>query len=88
MADFFANHSSGLDSPATRAFAIVPDDNNDLAVIPRALYTGRGGSIVLALLDDVAEVTLLSVPAGIVLPLRARRVKATGTTATDMVGLA
>lgn len=88
MADFFANHSSTLDSPASRAFAIVPDDNNDLAVTPRAIYTGRGGSMVVILLDDVTEVTFAALPAGTTLPLRARRVKANGTTATDLVGLA
>lgn len=88
MADFFATHSSALDSPATRAFAVVPDDNNDLAVSTRALYTGRGGTVVVILLDDATEVSFTSLPAGSILPLRVRRIKATGTTATDLVGLA
>ena len=37
MADTFANLSKGLGSPATDWFAITPDDNNDLAVRPRAI---------------------------------------------------
>lgn len=88
MADLFATHTTGLDSPASRAFAVTPDDNNDLAVTTRAIYTGAGGTIVAILAEDSAEVTFASLPAGTVLPVRARRIKSTGTTATGVVGLA
>lgn len=81
MADMFSTHSSALDSPARAGFAITPDDN-DLAQTTRALYTGKGGTLVCILADDAAEVTFSSVPAGQILPLRIRRVKATGTTAS------
>lgn len=89
MADLFATHSAGLDSPAQKAFSITPDDSNDLATVTRAVYTGKGGTLVCILADDSTEVTFSSVPSGQVLPLRVRRVKATGTTAAmDLVGLA
>lgn len=89
MADLYANHTPGLDAPAQKAFAITPDDNNDLALSTRAIYTGKGGTLVCILVEDSAEVTFNSVPAGIVLPVRVKRVKATGTTASmDLVGLA
>ncbi len=89
MADMFATHSTALDSPAQKAFAITPDDNNDLALTTRALYTGKGGTLTCILADDGSEVLFSSVPAGQILPLRVRRVKATGTTASmDLVGLA
>ena len=88
MADLFATHASGLDSPALKAFGITPDDNNDFALTTRALYTGKGGTIVCILGDDATAITLSAVPAGCVLPLRVRRVLATGTTASmDLVGL-
>ena len=88
MADNFSTHSGGLDSPATKAFAITPDDNTDFAFTTRALYTGKGGTLVAILADDATEVTFSSLPAGLVLPCRIRRVKATGTTASmDLVGL-
>lgn len=88
MADIFSTHSSALDSPARAGFAIVPDDNNDLAQTTRALYTGKGGTLVCILADDSVEITFSSVPAGQILPLRVRRVKATGTTVSmDLVGL-
>ncbi len=89
MTDIFSTHTSGLDSPATRAFAITPDDANDLAQITRAIYTGTGGTLVCTLQDDSSDVTFSSLPAGAILPVRIKRVKATGTTASmGLVGLA
>jgi len=88
MADLFATHAAGLDAPAQKAFSITPDDSTDLALTTRAIYTGKGGTLVCILLDDSAEVTFTNLPAGVVLPVRVRRVKATGTTASmDLVGL-
>lgn len=88
MADSFATHSSGLDSPASKAFAVTPDDNTDLALATRAIYTGAGGSIALILVEDSVAVTFASLPAGMILPVRAARIKSTGTTATGIIGLA
>lgn len=89
MADLFDTHAAALDSPAQKAFAIAPDDNNDLALCTRALYTGTGGTLVCVLTDDSTAVTFNSLPAGQVMPLRVRRVLATGTTsAMGLVGLA
>jgi len=89
MADFFATHSAGLDSPAQKAFAITADDNNDLAVTTRAIYSGAGGTLVAILADDASAVTFSNLPAGQVLPIRVRRVLATGTSAgINLIGLA
>lgn len=88
MADLYATHVPGLESPAQKAFSITPDDAADLATSTRAIYTGKGGTLVCILVDDGSSVTLSSLPAGQVLPLRVRRVLATGTTAVmDLVGL-
>ena len=89
MPDLYAGHTSGLDSPAIRAFAITPNDSNDLAVSTRAIWTGAGGTIVAILEADSSSVTFTNVPAGQILPIRAKRVLATGTTASmNMIGLA
>ena len=84
MADDFSTLSSGLSSPAPDAFAITPDDATDLANLPRAIYVGGTGNIVVTMGGDV---TFSSVPAGTLLPIRPSRVKATGTTATNLLGL-
>ena len=78
---------SGWNSPAVKAFAITPDDSADLARLTRAIYVGVTGNISLILKGDDAAVTFVGVPAGTILPLRVTRVRSTGTTATDLVGL-
>lgn len=88
MADLYANQAPSLDSPAMTAAAVTPNDSNDLAVTARALYVGGAGDLSLVLVGDTAAVTFAAVPAGSVLPLRVKRVRATGTTATAIVALA
>jgi hypothetical protein len=78
------------DSPlgaASHAFAVTPHDSNALAAIPRALYVGTGGTITLRLADDSADVVLKNVQGGQVLDVQASYVRATGTTAADIVAL-
>lgn len=72
---------------ASSAFAVTPHDVNELASIPRALFVGTGGNITLRMADDSADVLLKNVAAGAVLDLQARFVRATGTTAADIVAL-
>ncbi len=86
MADDFEDHQSGLTSPAEAAQAITPSDSVALARTTRAIYVGGTGDLRVTMLSgDV--VTLGSVQAGMVYPLRASHVMATGTTATGLVGL-
>jgi len=82
MEDTFSNHASGLESPATGAFLITPDDASDLATRPRSLYIGAAGNIRVRM--NGVDVTLEN--ASGVLPIRPERVLATGTTATNIIG--
>ena len=75
----------GADSSAARFGPIVPDDALDHEET-RGLYVGASGDVV-ATNDDGGDVTFKAVPAGTVLPIRTRRVKATGTTAGAIVAL-
>lgn len=80
----------GLLSSAGHAAELVPDDALDLETIPKALYLGTGGDLVVIGEDapaDAAGVTFRNLPDGALLALRARRVLATGTTAGDILGL-
>lgn len=86
MTDRFAHTADSLSSPATHAFSITPADNANLPETTRALYVGGGGTLALRL-QSGAEVTLAGVGQGTLLPLRADRVLATGTTASAIVGL-
>lgn len=87
MADLFDKLLRGLASPAENAFAITPDDNNDLATHTRGIWVGGAGDIVLTLARDGASVTFAGAVAGTVIPVRAKRVHSTDTTATNLVGL-
>lgn len=73
--------------PSGSAFVITPDDDNDLFYVTRALYVGTGGDLVVILVDDTEEVLFANVLGGSCLPLQIKRVIASGTAASDLVGL-
>lgn len=86
MTDRFDTFSSGLDAPASHGFAIAPHDVTELAEVTRALYVGGAGAVAVVLASG-ASLTFSGIAGGTVLPLRLRQVRATGTTATQLVGL-
>lgn len=87
MLDRFANFQPSLLGPALSAFAVVPNDSLDFDEATRALYVGQGGDIsVVTLAGD--QILFKAVAGSTILPIRARRVRLTGTTASFIVGLA
>ena len=86
MPDAFADHAVGLTAPATRAEPITPDDAADLQRATRAFYVGQSGAVRLRTTGG-DEVTLINLQGGVLYPIRAARVLATGTTASGLVGL-
>lgn len=68
------------------AVAIVPSDSVNFTRTPtQGIYVGVSGNISVVL-EDGSTASLLSVPIGL-LPVRATRVNAAGTTATNLVAL-
>lgn len=84
--DKFDSFTSDLVAPAREGADIVPDDGKDLPALPRAIWIGGGGSLSMVMADG-GTVRLVGVPAGALLPLRPRRVRASGTSATYLVAL-
>ena len=84
MSDPFEGHATGLSSPARSAFEITPSDSTDLANATRALGVGTQGDLVVTMKSG-DEVTFSAVSG--LLPVVVTRVKATNTTASDIVGL-
>lgn len=72
--------------PAEYWATVTPSDGTDLSAIPRALYVGTAGDISVTGADGLAA-TFVGVPGGQILPVRARRVRATGTTASNILAL-
>jgi len=78
-----------LESPGTGSFAITPSDTAALPYLTRYIYVGGTGDVTVYLKWDAGSdgpVTFTAVPAGTMLPVRARAVLYTGTSATNLVG--
>ena len=86
MTEKYEGRADNAAAPARRGFAITASDASDLTAETRAIYVGSAGDLV-AVLSSGDEVTFTGLAGGTVLPVRVRRVKATGTTAAQLVGL-
>lgn len=71
---------------ATQAFAITPDDDNDLAQYPQGIWVGSLGDVVAVFEPGSDPITFGAVPAGTHLPISPSRIME-ATTADDLVGL-
>lgn len=76
-----------MTEPANTAFAITPSDATNLTTRTRGIYVGVSGN-VSALMEDGTTVTFTGMAAGIIHPIRVRRINLTATTATSIIGLA
>lgn len=86
--DRFPAAASTPSSPAEVCFAIVPSDSAELTLVTKGIYIGTEGSVRVLPLRSDTEVTFANVPAGSILDVRVRAVRATGTTAANLVGMA
>ncbi|HEY0113533.1 MAG TPA: hypothetical protein VGB59_10330 [Allosphingosinicella sp.] len=87
MADQYSGVVDSVTAPARRAAAVVPHDANALAAVPKALFVGTGGNITMRGAGDTADQVWKNVPDGTVLPFRPEYIRATGTSAADMLAL-
>lgn len=74
-----------VSSPAFHAAAITPSNSVNFDTVARAIYVGTTGNIVIVTPNDEV-VTFTAVPVGI-LPVMAKRVNSTSTTASNLVAL-
>ncbi len=86
MSDMFALFSDTVSSPARRLRAVVPNDSADLPEgIAKSLYVGQPGVIWIIAADDTEAVEWVAGQG--LLPVRAKRVMATSTSASKIVAL-
>ena len=86
MTDSFQHHSPGLDAPSLGAAAITPSDTVDLAAPVRAVTLGTaGGTIRYTHARTGAVCPTGPLPVG-THSIWARRLWATGSTATGLTG--
>ena len=86
MTDRFKQHIPSSIGSSTHGFPITPSDTEDFPETVRGIYIGTAGTITLTLMEN-AELVFLNVAAGTILPVRAISIKATGTDATNLIGL-
>lgn len=87
LIDPFKNSGDSLTAPAARCFTIAPDDSADLGEAPKALYIGTGGDLVVRPLNGDEDVVFRNAISGSILDIRVRAIRASGTSAQDIVGL-
>ena len=86
MTDLFTLQP-GLESPPSRGLAVTPSNGNDLAFPIRGLMVTAAGDVSVVTTGG-DTITLPGLQPGVQYAVLARRIRATGTTATGIVGLA
>jgi hypothetical protein len=84
--DLWARQQTGLESPLDDGEQVTPSDSVDLTKVCRALHIGTGGDVVV-ITKGGTTLPLGNIASGTLYPIRASRVKSTGTTATGIVAL-
>lgn len=83
--DPFRNVSDSLISTARAPYPVLPDDDAPLPSVPKGIFVGTGGDVTLRGIDGSQDVTYRNLPDASYIAVRASHVRATGTTAADMI---
>jgi len=84
MTDRYAGVGDDLLGPASDAAAVTTSDTVDLPIASKRLFVGTGGTLKIDTVKGTT-VTYANVPSGSYVNVRAARVWATGTSASDIV---
>lgn len=85
MANEFEYQADAEFTPSRAPYAITPDDATELPRIPKGIYVGTGGDVTLRGVEGDTDVTYRNLPNASYILVRARFIRATGTTATDLI---
>ena len=84
--------SFDLIAPAGFGWAVTPSDSVAQPMETRSVYIGGDGNLSVEMYDptssNLATVTFTGLVAGQVLPIKTKKIRATLTTATNIVGVA
>jgi hypothetical protein len=82
----YANNAGSAIGPAAMLRTVTPHDVDELEFVANGIVAATAGTIAIVAQEDASPVAL-TVNAGQVYPIRARKIMATGTTATGIVAL-
>lgn len=86
MQDPYKDFQDNAAATCRRPFSITPHDSVTLPLVPKGIYVGKGGDITLRGVDAKEDVTYRNMPDASYIAVQASHVRATGTTATFMIG--
>ena len=72
--------------PAINGQAVSTSDTVNLNRPSRGIYVGSTGTVI-AVMHDGSTLSFVNCPDGLIIPIQAIRINATGTTATNIVAL-
>ncbi len=75
-----------IGDPARSAEVVTKSDTTEFSTVTRAVFVGGAGNISFLMADGTTCV-FTGITAGTILPVRARRINSTNTTATNMVAM-
>jgi hypothetical protein len=87
MADNFQSSSDTISGPARKVFAITPHASNEINPLPKSVRFNVGGTVAFRAVDSTEDVSV-TVADGEQLDYRMQYIRATGTTATGILGAA
>ena len=90
MPNFTDFSTSGIITPAAHATAITPADADlSSGIYTRAIYVGGTGDLTVMMAGDEGDsiVTFAAVPAGSILPMIVKQIRASNSTATFIVAI-
>jgi hypothetical protein len=82
----FDSHADAPIAPARAPFPVVPSDTQSLPRMVKGIYVGTGGTVVLRGIEGDADVSYLNLPDASYIAVCASHVRATGTTAANLIG--
>ena len=88
LLDTFGAILLSLIAPARNCLSITPNDNAVVPFLPKAIYVGTTGAFAVRAIDGSSDVTFINVANGTILDIRVASVRATGTTAINLIGRA
>lgn len=69
--------------PPFQSFPAIP--TAELPLLPKGIYVGSGGDVTLRGIEGSGDVTYRNLPDASYIAVRARYVRATGTTASNLI---
>ena len=82
----FQNYAVTPDTPSPDGFVVTPSDSTPFPTMVRRLFVGGNGNITLITAAGTT-LTFSNVQVGAILQIQCSQVKATGTTATLIIGM-